>query len=291
MDPKRITMVIVSAIIGVILLVTVVSPIVADGQTTSGTAAEVTNPKPAGANYDYKIWDGSDITFGFTSTDAGGTYTINGEPFALLSSEQRIILASNDFAARSGGNETVFVLNSQYIGSDTQFSNADFTYTITNKQYTLELGGSTYTGSVDWLVYATTDGNAGLIQCRNINEPFYTSTTNNIIVLGNIYTTGDNDTFYSYYNGDLSVNEAYADESSIAINKTLVDGYTDIYNTTVAVNIGDETFTPYFILIPETVTGHAASGAVYSMLGVIPIVIAIGIVMAIVGMAIVNRYE
>lgn len=269
---------VVGLTIGVLLMVGLVAPVVADGQITAGNAAEFTNERPAGANYNYQIWDGSDITFAFTSTDTGGTYTINGEPFALQSSEQRIILASNDFAARSGGNETVFVLNTQYVGSDTQFSNADFTYTITDRQYELVLGGSTYTGTVDWLVYAATEGNAGLIQCRDINSPFYTSENNKIIVLGNIYTTGENDTFYSYYDGDLTVNPAYADDSSVSIDKTLVEGYTDIYNTRVSVTVGDESFTPYFILIPETVTGHEAGGANYALLKAIPIVAFIALI-------------
>lgn len=274
---------IITLVVGVILAGSLLGPVVGDAQTTLGTPANVENSAPVGTNYDYTIWDGSDITFAYTGTDAGGTYTINGEQFTLLSSNQRIIIASNDFATRSGGNETAFILNSQYIGVTTQFSNVDFTYTITDKQYTLELGGSTYTGSVDWLVYAAPDGNSGLIQCGNPNEPFYTSNTNNIIVLGNIYTTGENDTFYSYYNGDLSVNETYADESSITINKTVADGYTDIYNTTVAVNIGDETFTPYFILIPNNVSGHEAAGATYTLVGVIPIMVIVAILMIAVG--------
>lgn len=258
-------------------------PVIKDAQTDIGPTATVTNEKIAGANYNYAIWGGENITFEYESTETTATYTINGEAFNLLSSEQRIILASNDFAARSGGNDTVYVLNSQYVASTTQFNNTDFTFEIVDKQYTLTVGADTYTGTVDWLVYAADDGDANLIQLKSPTSPFYTSNANDIIVLGNIYTTGENDTFYSYYKGQLTVNEAYADESNITITKTDVSGYTDIYATTVSLNIDDESFTPFFILAPENVSGHEASGAAYSLIGVLPVLVIVALLVVAIG--------
>lgn len=277
--------------LGIILAGSMLMPVITDAQTNIGPAATMTNEKPAGANYNYTLWDGADISFEYSSTESSSTYTINDETFSLISSEQRIILASNDFATRSGGNSELFILNSQFVGSTTQYNNSDFSFVIENKEYTLEIGGQTYTGHVDWLVYASDDGNAGLIQLKTPSAPFYTSNANDLVILGNIYTTGDNDTFYSYYKGQLTVNEAYADESSVTITKTEVSGYTDIYSTTISVNVGDESFTPFFILAPEKATGHEASGAAYSLLGAIPIIVIIGLVLAATAAIVVKRND
>lgn len=288
METKNIMQIMIVALVGAIILVGFV-PVIGATQENVGEPAEVINEKYAGVNYLYSIWDGSDMTFNYTSTDDSATYTINGETFTLGSSEQRIIIASNDFACRSGGNQVINVLNSQYVSVTTQFNNTDFSFVIVDKEYTLTLGSNEYTGTVDWLVYANDNGTSGLVQIKNYTSPFYTSNTNDIIVLGNIYTTGDNDTFYSYYDGKLTVNETYADESSVSITKTLVDGYTDIYNTTITVTVGDETFNPFFILAPEKVSGHSATGAMYDVYGLIPLIVAVGLLMFVITAILIRR--
>lgn len=289
MDPKHLTTVIVSAILGVILLVTVVAPIVSDGQTTTGDPATVTNVMNT-TTPKYTIWDGSDITIEYDATDK--TYSVNGVANSFASTTQRILVASNDFACRNGGSADNPQILTQYVNLTSQIAHSSFTFEVVNKEYTFTVSDvDPYTGTLDWMVYAEDTGTANLGQVNQNAGPWYTSNNDKLIVLGNIYTTGENDTFYSYYDGELTVNDEYADVSNVEVSKTLAEGYTDIYETTITVNVGEESFTPYFILTPITVTGHEASGAVYSMLGVIPIVIAIGIVLGVVGMAVVNRYE
>lgn len=280
MEKTNLLTLVVTLTVGIILAGSLMMPVIADAQLTAGPATTLTNEKYASENYKYNIWDGSDIVLEYTPSpdiSTPGIFTVNGESVTLLGISQRIVLASNDFASRSGGT-AVSVLNSQFVESTTQLGNTAFTYTITNKEYTLELGNNTYTGTVDWLVYATDDGDANLVQLKDTNA-FYTSYQDKIVVLGNIYTTGDNDTFYSYFGGDLTVNAAYADESSVDLTKVRKDGYTDIYNTTITVNVGDESFTPFFILAPEVVNGHEAD-ATFSLLGVLPILVIIGLVLA-----------
>lgn len=282
--------------LGVILAGSLLVPIIEDTQTNIGPSVTLDNAAYPVENYKYTIWDGSDITLSYVASpdiSTAGVYSVNGEAVTLQGTAQRIIIASNDFASRSGGT-VVPVLNTQYVESTAQLGNAAFTFTVVDKAYTLEItsGGTTntYTGVVDWLVYATEDGTAGLIQSLYTTSPFYTSNTDDIIVLGNIYTTGDNDTFYSYYKGQLTVNEAYADESSVSITKTAVSGYTDIYNTQIEVNVGDETFSPFFILIPEKVTGHEISDY-DALLGAIPVLVIVGLVLVGVGAIFVKRND
>lgn len=292
MDPKRITAVIVSAILGVILLVTVVAPIVSDGQKDVGPVTTIGNTMRQG-DFNYNIWDGSNITISFTVSGTTGTYSINGvEQTSILTyNTQRIVFASNDVCARIGGANSPGTINVQHIG-DTNGATYSFTYEIVNGDYTFtQLNHDPITGHVDWLVYAADEGTANLGTLLDPTQPFYTTAADKLVILGNVYTTGENDTFYSYYDGDLTVNEEYTDVSKVEITRTIADGYTDIYSTTVTVNIGDESFSPYFVVAPKAVTGHEATGSLYSMLGVIPIVIAIGVVLGVVSMAIANRYD
>ena len=284
MESKNLLTLAITLTVGIILAGSLLMPVISDAQLTAGSATTLTNEKYATENYKYTIWDGSDIVLAYTPSpdiNTPGVYTVDGEQVTLLGISQRIIIASNDFASRAGGT-AVSVLNSQFVDSAVQLGNTAFTFTIEDKAYTLELGSNTYTGTVDWLVYATDDGSANLIQVKDVSSPFYTSYKDKIVVLGNIYTTGDNDTFYSYFNGDLTVNSAYADNSSVDLTKTRIDGYTDIYDTTITVNVGDESFTPYFILAPETVNGHEAD-ATFSLLGVLPILVIIGLLVAAMG--------
>lgn len=269
--------------LGIILAGSLLVPVIEDTQTNIGPEVTLNNTV-RNPNLNYNMWDGSDITISFTVSGTTGTYSINGEAQTtiLTSNAQRIVFASNDVCARVGGSSAPGTLNVQHIG-DTSGNTYSFTYVIENGEYTFtQLNHDPITGKVDWLIYAADEGdyNAGTISTPT--SPFYTTDADKLVILGNVYTTGDNDTFYAYYDGELTVNEDYADNSSVTINKTIADGYTDIYDTTVTVNVGDESFTPYFILAPKTVTGHEVSD-VDALLGAIPVLVIIGLVLAGVG--------
>lgn len=282
---------IVGAVIAIVLFSSVLLPIVSDAQKDLGTPVTATNT--AGA-YLYSEWDGSDMTIEYVAaTGLPDGLTINGETTGLtFSRTPSILIASNDFAVRTGGSSSqgaIPVIN--YLGETaTSSSNRSFTIEITDGAYSLTVSNvEVLTGTIDWLIVADVEGDLGISQVPQ-SEPFYMSESDNFIVLGSIYVTGENDTFYSYYNGDLTVNADYADVSSISISKELAEGFTDIYDTTVIVTIGEETFTPFYILAPLSVSGHAASGANYSLVGVIPIIVIVGIILAVIGVAL-TRYE
>lgn len=98
------------------------------------------------------------------------------------------------------------------------------------------------------------------------------------VILCGAYTTGDNDTMYSYRNGETYVsNTDYT--INVSIETATHEGTTDIYDATVSVDVGGEEFTPYRILVPYEVEGHASGGALYSIIGLLPLVAGVGLLM------------
>lgn len=308
MDPKHLTAVVVSAILGVILLVTVVAPIVSDGQTTTGDPITLTNNSPIVLR---EIENGDVLECVRTVTDGTTTdaWTLNGEavvgPTGSADTWNVGLMSDGLYlSVNAAGNAAVGswyamdattpspnylsggVSGSHYgivamDGAITIYGNygSESQNTVTTKSYTWGYVVCPY-GEGEYC--APVAGGVGIVK-----DP-------NQVILCGAYTTGDFDTMYYYKDGQTYVsNTAYTMTANITT--AVHTGTTDIYDATVSVAMADgtdtETFTPYRILVPYEVTGHATSGSLYSMLGVIPIVVAIGIVLGVVSMAIVNRYD
>lgn len=114
------------------------------------------------------------------------------------------------------------------------------------------------------------------------------------VILCGAYTTGDFDTMYYRIGGvDWVSNSSY--EMNTNVTLALHENTTDIYDATVSVSMTDgddtETFTPYRILVPYQVSGHATSGALYDMLGVLPIVVIVALILGVIGAAVYSRIE
>lgn len=104
----------------------------------------------------------------------------------------------------------------------------------------------------------------------------------NQIILSGLYYTGELDTTYCYNSVAFVGKTDYSMTANITT--ALHEGTSDIYDANVTVTITDgtdsETFTPYRILVPYEVSGHATAGAAYSLLGAIPVMVIIGLVLA-----------
>lgn len=103
------------------------------------------------------------------------------------------------------------------------------------------------------------------------------------VILSGAYTTGDFDTMYYYKDGVSYVsNTSYS--MTADIDTEVTEGTTDIYTATVSVDVSDgtdtESFTPYRILIPYEVSGHATSGVNYALYSMIPILTVMAFVIA-----------
>ena len=126
-------------------------------------------------------------------------------------------------------------------------------------------------------------------KAASANGSGYVSSTDDLILCG-VYTSGDNDCSYIYKNG---TGEIFGANYTYEVTQTLAlkEGTTDIYETSVSVAIGDETFTPYRIFVPYQISGHIAGGPEYELLGVIPIIVIIGLVLAAIGAIVSKRND
>lgn len=116
---------------------------------------------------------------------------------------------------------------------------------------------------------------------------WYVNSINDVTVYG-IYLTGENDTAFALKNGVVTTAEEYDSHVNYALSK--VDGTTDVYTLSdFTIDIGGETFTPYNSIIIKNCYGHKDSGATYSLVGLIPILVIAGLVIGVIGMFVRNR--
>lgn len=166
------------------------------------------------------------------------------------------------------------------------------TYTITFNDSTITVvrDGSTtvFTKEFTWAYIITTSADTaswGTI-ARIGTDTAYILNDNQIILSG-YYYTGENDTFYSYKDGVMYTGSF---EGAIDIDKSITEGTTDIFKINgLEVTVGDESFTPYLTLVPLSVTGHATSGALYDVYGLIPLIVAIGLLMFVIVAILIRR--
>ena len=299
MDPKHLTAVIVSAILGVILLVTVVAPIVSEGMKTTGDPVTYTNYLMSSNQNRYDYVDSVELTATASETEGiSYDFVIDGNPITLIS-DYMLAVASDGIVIQIGtAGQFAYSTNLETYASEPNLNPTTYptvTLTMDNGEWSLNAGDTVLKSGV--YTWAVTYKENGRYVAHNsaVTGAYCHETPEDFIVYGGGYSTGDLDSFYAYGNGKLTI---AVTEYTGALNWNVakVDGTTDIYrittcNLTVTDGENSETFTPYRCLYLYEVTGHATSGSLYSMLGIIPIVVAIGIVLGVVSMAIVNRYD
>lgn len=268
---NRITGLVIALVVGGLLIGGLLAPTVAGIQDTVGNKATVTNTGINTAPIEY--WDGEAMEYEWDYVNK--VLTLNDEPLTLTANQ--MLFGTDTFTIWTRANATARLAA---LGDTIDVTNSDFSAVINaDGTYTLTRGSTVYEGTITWGIYQDENGSANLVQGVRSSAGYKTSTADDVIILGNLYTTGENDTYYAYRNGELTVDEQYADVSSVTISKTLIDGYTDIYTTTITVNVGEESFTPYYAVVPKEVHGHETAGPAYVMFGVI---VLLGIVMLVV---------
>lgn len=158
------------------------------------------------------------------------------------------------------------------------------TITFENGNVTIEsaIQGTKYTGTYDRLYAYSTDATESTytnIGSTNPNVVAYVNDISDMWYSG-YYSTGDNDTWYIISDGSVSVTEDYT--CSMTYNYDKVDGTTDVYKINgLVVNVGEESFTPWVVLVPIEVIGHESSGAMYEIYGLLPLIAGIGVLLGV----------
>lgn len=278
--------VVMTVLIGVILIGTVLAPTVEGIQKTAGDEITLTN-NSAIVLREMQIGDVLQCTVIDANND---TWTLNGEPITNLSQStvtwnvgiisDGIYLQINSGANSSSGSFYDMALETptvNYLNGTTPGT----TYTFTAEEDDIVVvGNSTIRYPYTW----------GYVVCTYEDGQYYSaestgsgicSSADDLILCGT-YTSGELDTAYAYRNGQTYVsNTAYS--MSIPYELSLHEGTTDIYDIDVTVTMTDgtntETFTPYRIYLPYEVTGHEASGAEYTLYGVVIVLFVIVVFM------------
>lgn len=176
----------------------------------------------------------------------------------------------------------------QYIGASSSYTTYNITWEYNNHSITqtsvINNGSPTVKvyDNVDWAYCPCSLADGAYMSAQITTNTYFAKEGDKNIILAGNYTTGDLDTGYYYSkDGNLTVvNTGYT--GTVNFNQTLSSGTTDIYDTLVSVTITDgsdsETFSPYRALVPYEVEGHANSGALYSLLQILPLLIGAGLV-------------
>lgn len=286
LNVKNFATIAITLAITVLLFVTVFVPVIDDAQKTVGP--EITyNNTPTVTHTPLKMWEGEDMIISYEPTTKSLTFgenTYTTEDFYGY----QVVFASNGFGAVSaGGSLGSLGISSYALGGIPNSYGPAFTISITNGEYTFARNNDVVSGTLTWMVYLDPEGE--YVSLRNVPSAYTNGKPNDQIILGSMYSAGENTTFYSYYNGELSVEEQYMAVSDVTFKNSLVDSTTDIYLTETTVNIGEDSFAPWYLVVPNTIEGHEASGANYALVGIIPLLILVGIVLGTVGSFIRNR--
>lgn len=272
----------VGIVVGLVVFSAILMPVIDGAQKNAGAEVTYTNGQQAV----YHLAENDSVTFERTYASAtGGFVTINGTTYSQteIGAFGNLLMSDSiTITQNAGGNQcNVYAKD---VNTGTLFSgSASFTLTAADGEITIIVGDNTYTYAYTWLYYYAPDGEYSLMDSTNTTR--YVKSINDYTASG-LYASGENDCYYFVKNGEVTA-EGY--DATVDYTLTPVEGTTDIYTITLTINVDDESFSPYVVLVPLTVTGHADSGAIYDMLGVIPILIIAGLIVGIAATVISRR--
>ena len=284
MEPKRLIELTVGIVVGLVVFSAILMPVVNNAKLTTGDEVTYTN---TGAGYTL-LTTSENMSISLYDT----TITIDGVEYPAKTGTYWGI-ATDTWVIRYNGSTFDFTTGRLNGGEPygPQIDGATITLADGNStvEYTFDnhTRSETYSSSYTWAAIPSQSGEWITV---SQNSQVYVNDLNDFILSG-FYTTGDNDAYYTYYDG---VSSAYYSSTTypaeFTADLTLVEGTTDVYQTSrPLMHVGDESFTPYVYLVKEKISGHADSGTVYDMISVIPILIIAGLIIGIVGVAISRR--
>lgn len=274
------------ALVGAVILTGFI-PVIGATQENIGDSVTYNNYMTQSNQYRYDYVDSLTlIATASESEDAQYDYVVNDQPIALIN-DYMISVLSDGYCMQIG-NAGQFAYN---VPTDPYTTNSNpnpttyptVTLTMANKEWTL-MGGETEiaSGTYSWLVTYVENGKY-IAHNGAVTGAYCHKNPNDFIIYGSTYTSGDLDTYYAFGNGVMNCGVS---DYTLTLNwgASKVDGTTDIYkvtscNLTVTDGENSETFTPYRCLYLYEVNGHQSSGAMYDIYGLIPLIVAVGLLM------------
>lgn len=312
---NKLVMISIAAVIGIIVLGSVLMPILDDAKETAGAEIVKTN---TGTGHTFKEMVSGDVLRCDSDYNSGSrvnTWTLNGEPvlnegMPSLTWDWGIVsdvyyLNVNDSSNASVGSGSSIT---DTPGSATYYSAAvasvpirAFTWTmgdngvLTIVRYDGDTASTPTEYECTWAYVVSTVEDGAYMSAQATTNSYFAKLDSKDVILAGNYTTGDFDTGYYYgKDGVLTVlNSSYT--GTVNFTQDLTDGTTDIYDTKLTVTITDgtdsEEFSPYRALVPYQVSGHESSGSAYQIYGAIPVLIVAAILLGIAGLVIRSRME
>ena len=281
---NKLLMSVIGIALGIILIGSMLAPVISDAQKNLGETVTKTN-NVLGNYY-------CEPTEDMTLTISAEGWIVNDQ---IITGNYRQIVFADSFVIQTNSPESATY---GYIMAKS-LSDPIYLYSAEGTSYTVSFEGSKVTvaktgtptplfeSEFDWafmICPPATDGAWGTIS-RVSGQDIYLLNDSQFYLSG-YYYTGANKTFYSYHNGELFTG-AY--DGACTPDMALAPGTTDIYMlSALEITVGEESFTPYLLLVPLEVTGHEDKGPLYSLVGVIPVIVLVA-VLASAGAIIYNR--
>lgn len=296
METKSLVQTAVAVLVAVVVFSTVLIPVVSDAQESLKYEVEYTNSYDALNHYHYDYVEDVDVVLERTESNTW-IAKVNGEPVSIETDS--MVLFLSDVISIHYNTTTVFIFNDDR--TDIQYgTSAKAPYTISYHNGTATLSDNTgvlFSKNSNWCV-SIVDGGRYIAHNGNPYHFYTNGEADGFIIYGSTFTTGNLNTYYAYGNGELSISVDEYNGNIIFNRGDLVDGTTDVYLVdSISLEITDgsttDTFVPYRSLVKQTVEGHTPSGipGASAIIGVIPFLVIVGIILAVVGVAITRRYD
>lgn len=282
LTPNRYVASVIAVIVAVIVFATVLIPVVTYAQDTAGEEVVYENHTSG----QWQIVEthlselGEDDLVVIRTNVAGQHYvSINGEEYHQEDIGGSINwLMSDGITLNQNSAGSLFIVYMPGYVNRVISAGAESEITLSGGNITLTYSGGTITGTYTWAYYYDPDGEYVEVKGNGIDYPYYLNSVDQVICAG-YYSTGDNDCYYSAYKGTINTDGEF--DTGWKDNRwNKIGTTTDVYSGYLNVTIGDESFAPYIVLVPNEVQGHLASGIPYMLWGIVPAFVVLSLLLA-----------
>lgn len=293
METSKITTMIISAVVGIVLVLTALVPIVSNAISVAGDEVTYYNDK----YYTFReVMDGDELVITRTTVDGvvSSTLTLNGDEIPITRTYTPIVMSDGILINVYPNSNTSTI--SYYSVRDNPTADSKFFGNMQNGTITIAYDDNIITITMDkgdnnpielivacdWAYFACPPSDAAYIASA-VSDGAFVKKSSDVVICGHT----DSPTTMIWKNFD---DEIHTSTTGISADLTyeyqLVEGTTDIYRVNVDVELTQDGVTTTddagIILVPYKVVGHEDSGVVITLLSVLPIFAVIGLLASIV---------